>query len=70
MDGLYLSFQIKQAEEEPKQETTEQGIVVPDIQCPLSQERLATLQQQVNPTTESSSFGRDIFLCALEITLG
>ncbi|CAL8292376.1 unnamed protein product [Arctogadus glacialis] len=44
--------------------------LVPDIQCPLSAERLAALQHQVNPTTESSSFGRDIYLQALRTAFG
>lgn len=74
MDGFYWSFQIQQAEEQPSQEqqsdNTEHGVIVPDIQCPLSAERLAALQHLVNPTTESSSFGRDIYLQALGTAFG
>ncbi|CAL8406601.1 unnamed protein product [Arctogadus glacialis] len=66
--------EIQQAEEQPSQEqqseNTEHGVIVPDIQCPLSAERLAALQHQVNPTTESSSFGRDIYLHALRTAFG
>ena len=74
MDGFYWSFQIQQAEEQPSQEqqsdNTEHGVIVPDIQCPLSAERLAALQHQVNPTRESSSFGRNIYLHALGPAFG
>ncbi|XP_062260800.1 uncharacterized protein LOC133968652 isoform X3 [Platichthys flesus] len=66
--------EIQQAEEQPSQEqqsdNTEHGVIVPDIQCPLSAERLAALQHLVNPTTESSSFGRDIYLQALGTAFG
>ncbi|KAK0152192.1 hypothetical protein N1851_006424 [Merluccius polli] len=66
--------EIQQAEEQPSQEqqsdNTEHGVIVPDIQCPLSAERLAALQHQVNPTTESSFFGRDIYLHALGTAFG
>ncbi|XP_013854996.1 uncharacterized protein LOC106510817 [Austrofundulus limnaeus] len=48
----------------------EEGVIVPEIPCPLSNERLRALQQQVHPTAESSSFGRDIYLQALQLVLG
>lgn len=48
LDGMYQSFRIQQAEEQPSQEqqsdNTERDAIVPDIQCPLSAERLAALQ--------------------------
>ena len=73
MDGFYWSLQIQQAEGQPSEEEydhPEHGVIVPEIQCPLSVERLAALQHHVNPNAESSSFGRDIYLCALAIALG
>ncbi|XP_077363731.1 uncharacterized protein LOC144007748 [Festucalex cinctus] len=59
--------QIQQGEEIlPLDHDGEHGIVVPAIQCPLSEEGLAALQQ-INPNMESLSFGRDIYLQALNV---
>ncbi|XP_016523112.1 uncharacterized protein LOC103132865, partial [Poecilia formosa] len=37
------------------QQSTEHGINIPEIQCPLSTERLSALQEHVNPLAESTS---------------
>ncbi|XP_049421763.1 uncharacterized protein zgc:174680 isoform X2 [Epinephelus fuscoguttatus] len=63
--------EIQQTEEQPPcdLDTGEHRVVVPDIQCPLSEERLSALQQ-INPNAESSSFGGDIYLQALNVACG
>lgn len=44
----------------------EQGVIVPETACPLSAEALTALQD-INPTAESSSLGRDIYMHALQL---
>ncbi|XP_026119160.1 uncharacterized protein LOC113098348 [Carassius auratus] len=44
----------------------EHGTIVPETGCPLSAEALAALQD-INPTAESSSLGRDIYMHALQL---
>ncbi|XP_073710261.1 uncharacterized protein [Misgurnus anguillicaudatus] len=52
----------------PQNTDSEHGaICVPNILCPLSSEGLAVLQNQLNPTKESTCFGYDIYLEALEL---
>lgn len=36
---------------------------------PPSAESLALLQQEVNPNSDSLSFGQDIYLCALQFVM-
>ncbi|XP_014833513.1 PREDICTED: uncharacterized protein LOC106911238 [Poecilia mexicana] len=44
------------------QQSTEHGINVPEIQCPLSTERLYALQEHVNPLAEYITWRRSLFL--------
>ncbi|XP_041823390.1 uncharacterized protein LOC121628437 [Melanotaenia boesemani] len=44
----------------------ERGVVVPETACPLSAEALAALQV-INPTTDSSSLGRYLYIHALQL---
>ncbi|XP_039512620.1 uncharacterized protein LOC120468047 [Pimephales promelas] len=50
-------------------EDTDHGVVVPDTPSPLSAENLALLQHEVNPNSDSLSFGRDIYLRALHFVM-
>eukprot|EP00063_Salmo_salar_P041704 XP_014016539.1 PREDICTED: uncharacterized protein LOC106580245 [Salmo salar] len=56
--------EIQQVEDRDNLESgnTDNRVIVPDIPCPLSTENLAVLHRQVNPTTDSSSFGQDIYI--------
>ncbi|KAM3619822.1 uncharacterized protein V6R79_014096 [Siganus canaliculatus] len=69
-----ISDDIQQTEEQPPcapsdEDNSEHGVVVPGIQCPLSEERLLALQQ-INPNAALSSFGRDIYLQAVNVASG
>ncbi|KAM6952077.1 uncharacterized protein PEZ65_009296 [Lycodopsis pacificus] len=44
----------------------EHGVIVAEMPCPMSAEGLAAVQQ-VNPTVDSSSFGRDIYMHVLQL---
>lgn len=72
-DWCFFIFkcQILQAEafQNPQCVDSEVGVIVPEIPCPLSPEDLAILQNQVNPTAESTCFGYDIYLQAHELAL-
>ncbi|KAM4537350.1 uncharacterized protein PAE49_021687 [Odontesthes bonariensis] len=55
--------------QEEVSEDTDHGIVVPYIPSPLSAENLALLQHEVNPNSDSLSFGQDIYLRALQFVM-
>ncbi|KAG5262229.1 hypothetical protein AALO_G00293610 [Alosa alosa] len=44
------------------------GIVVPRTECPLNDDQIAALEEAVNPTATSESFGWDIYLAALQFS--
>ncbi|KAM7410712.1 hypothetical protein PAMA_001925 [Pampus argenteus] len=42
-----------------------QGVTVPEIECPLKTEDIETLRLAIDPLSHSDSFGRDIYLTTL-----
>lgn len=63
---LYFLLQIEHLHDhEACGADPEHGVIVPETACPLSAEALAALQD-INPTTDSSSLGRDIYMHALQ----
>lgn len=42
------------------------SIVVPNTDCPLTEEQMTTLQGVVNPRAASQSFGADIYIMAVQ----
>nr|XP_023660474.1 uncharacterized protein LOC111840163 [Paramormyrops kingsleyae] len=54
--------------EDLHEDTGDLGVLVPEIGCPLSHQNLAVLQTVINPTRESSSFGHDLYIQALQLT--
>ena len=49
-------------------ENENQTVLVDDIRCPFTREQTRLLESVVDPCSESSSFGCDIYLKALELT--
>ena len=48
-------------------ENEDQTVLVDDIRCPFTREQMRLLESEVDPYSESSSFGCDIYLKALEL---
>uniref|UniRef100_A0A3P9LY10 Integrase catalytic domain-containing protein n=1 Tax=Oryzias latipes TaxID=8090 RepID=A0A3P9LY10_ORYLA len=42
------------------------GVVVPNINCPLTDEQMAALRSAVDPRAESDSFGSDVYIAAVQ----
>lgn len=45
------------------------GVILPSVECPLSEEDMARLRDTVNVTRPSQSHGRDIYLDVLNFVL-
>lgn len=45
------------------------GIVVPPVDCPLTEELKSQLQAVVDPTSQSQNYGRDKYLAALPFVI-
>lgn len=45
------------------------GIVVPPVECPLTEEHMAQLQTVIDPTSQSQNYGRDKYLAVLNFVL-
>ncbi|XP_057675231.1 uncharacterized protein LOC130905660 [Corythoichthys intestinalis] len=64
----YTELQHIHHQEEASQDL-DHGVVIPDIPSPLSAENLALLQHEVNPNSDSLSFGHDTYLRALRFVM-
>lgn len=65
---MFLNLQIIEqlCQQQTSDTDPEDGVVVPEIQCPLSEQSLAVLQGLIDPLTSSLNY-RELYVQSLDI---